>query len=281
MKKLLYDFDNEAIAVRYFSPDGHYPMFNLQNKDYVLKFDREKNILYSAVKLKPFDLHYYQSGTTWAFISEIRLWSAMTLSVHPADGKYVFAPLDHPLVFNEKNFNDNYSSVIAEAIRGLNACTIRSPTISNEYEFHHLITDEELIQRLFLGIDPENKILLRSLSCLLKSSLLSQSRLAIEEAALLCYISLEGAMNLLRQKLNISKLNEVYKYIEDNIPSGKTLADYHRQCRNNRNVLAHPDSTLTDDLLPILSTEDYFETYQTLVELYRFIVLGIPISNDY
>lgn len=282
MRQFIRNFDDGAIAVRYLAPNGHYPMFNLNTTQYVLKYIPEHNLLYSAVKLKKEDSHYYRSETSWAFISEIRLWSALALSVHPEDGKYTIAPLDHPLVFYEKEFRESYFVEILEATRIINRSTIIPPWKTDEkYEFHHLAPDLSLVDKLYNVIDPTNKVLLRGLSCLLKSSLLSQSRLAMEEAALLCYISLEGISNLLREKLQLKKQFDLYSFMEANVPNGKFLADYLKECRLNRNILAHPDSDLCTDLLPNLSSDDYFETYECLVELYRYVLLSIPIRNDH
>lgn len=121
---------------------------------------------------------------------------------------------------------------------------------------------------------------MRGLSCLLKSKILALSSLVIEEAALLLYFSKEAAFYLLKENKRLKSINDVYEYIKSNVPNGIPLAQYYYQCRELRNMLCHPNSHKERlSIIPMMA-DDYYDTYSALVELYRYLIAGIPIENS-
>ena len=275
-----------SIAVRCLTKTGCYPKGNFSNSDASYTYDENTELLLSCVTIQPCDESYFQSGTAWALLSEIRLWSSIALTLFPANGTYSFIPAERPMVFKDLSSSDPSTFIkrVPEKLlkSELRECFITGYKFTEEgYTFHNTTILSTEVSDFYSAIDTNDHVLMRGLSCLLKTKVLSQSYLAMEEAALLTYVSAEAVFNLLLKKLNFKTVKELYAYIEETVPNGQFLVEYHKECRANRNILVHPKSPMTTLGLPYLEADDYFDTYTSLIELYRFYLLNNPILNNY
>ena len=285
IKKISSQGAQMAVAVRYLTKTGCYPPGNFQTSGASYLYDEPTGLLLSTVSIQPYDSIYFESGTAWALLSEIRLWSSLILTLLPENGSYAIIPAEKPMVFKAEDsvdslqFIGNIQNRLSER-ENSESYISGHRFVDSGYDFHHTSTQVEQTLDFYHAIDPMNKVLIRGLSCMLKAKVLSRSYHALEEAALLTYISTEAVFALLVEKLQLKSVKELYAYIEDQVPNGYHLANYHKDCRENRNNLVHPSLKFGAYDLPNLIADDYMETYSNLVELYRFYILNLPIQND-
>ena len=283
MKRL----NKRSFAVRYFDPSGGYPEVDFSNQDVDYSFDSNKNILCSVVRLQDHDNAFYDSEVGWAFPSEIRLWGALSLSVPKDQGWITIIPAERSRIIHEYEVS---LEVDFDSLKGLGSLLLNSKeymdvfkgkeSVGTEYNFHPYPVNEAILKTLYESVDPTNHVLIRGLSCFLKSQFLARSRLTFEEATLLVYISLEAAFALIKIRNSYQSYEQVYKYISDEITGGEYLAEYYRDCRKNRNILSHPDSKDGPYGIPPLSADDFCDTFISLSRLYRFIIAGIDIEDE-
>jgi len=135
-------------------------------------------------------------------------------------------------------------------------------------------------QRLYHSIDPNNHLLIRGLSCLLKSRLFMGKYLYLflEEAALLVFVSMEALLSLVRNSLKSSGINnptfsQVYDIISRRYTPGIDLSEYFEECYDHRVRLVHPDNRFGAAGIPYLEADDYFDTCTDVERLYRGYLL--------
>lgn len=137
--------------------------------------------------------------------------------------------------------------------------------------------------QLFDSIDPGNALLIRSLYALLKSQHLARyaEGLFFEEATMNVQIAREGALELLRDKIAVSgrrrpSEKDAFAYLRQEFRYGKPLADFLDDQRQRWVKTKHPRSELGIFWAPPLEADDFFETYEALVSIFRHVLTGEP-----
>lgn len=267
---------------------GFYPNTSFSNKDTLYYTDKRSEWVYSAVRYNNQDEQYRKSDLGWAYPSELRLWSTLALSIPEGEGKIILYPYDQPILIKDKDFtldisNDDrfikfVNKLLYEKIEGI------SPYFNRKhYDFHHYDFDKTLQESIYSQISLDDQLLLRGLSCLIKSSLLMGNYLFSEEAAILIFISLEAALTIINNRLIESGLqnpnyDDIYAYVHNNV--NEYFPSYYQECYENRILLIHPENKYGLNSIPPLEADDYFDTYDSLISFYRFILLGEKPSYD-
>jgi hypothetical protein len=220
----------------------------------------------------------------WVYPEEVRLLASVALSVPEGHGTLAFAPNGQQLrldIGNEEltdieliHIIEQRATLIAREAYGNKVC----------YSLRRAKTSGETFQRrLYNGIDTGDALLIRGLSCLLKSQHLMalECQAFCEDAFINVQIAREGALQLIRTLLRNSSggsasYENAYEYIQQNFRMGDALADYLRQQYEKWIMAKHPESRWGIFWSPPLLTEDFFETYEALVSIYRHLITGEP-----
>ncbi len=273
---------HERIIVRLMDPRGYYPRSPFLSDDAV--FDVSEHLAYSAVR--SLDRHYDDSELQWASIEEIRLWAAMALScpegkgfhrIYPSHRLVSLDPLDLP---SWNLADEDCRSALTHALQ------LGGPyfdlSLAKHYTLHHYQTNSHEQMRLLRSIQDSEMTepgLVRGLVCLVKSQMLFDHWQFGEEAALVVFTAMEGALSALRARLSSDNRSpvtfaDVYQVIETHVRHGKGMSAYFKQCWDKRIALAHTDSRVGADPIPFLLADDVYDTYTALVSLYRLLLIG-------
>jgi len=220
----------------------------------------------------------------WVYPEEVRLLASVALSVPEGLGTLGFAPKGEQLRLNitsEKITNwEVIQSVKKQAIQ------IARKTYGENlrYKLRGAKTSgEEFQQRLFQGIDTGDALLIRGLSCLLKSQHLMgvECQSFCEEAFMNVQIAREGALQIIRRRLQNSKgksasYENAHEYIQKNFEFGDAFVAYLKKQHDQWVKAKHPESKWGIFWAPPLEAEDFFETYEALVTIYRHLITGEP-----
>lgn len=112
--------------------------------------------------------------------------------------------------------------------------------------------------------------------------MLARRRTFMEDAALNAFVSLEALIYLIGRHLSGSKnikTDDAFAYLENNFPGGKGLVNYFKKCYENRIKIVHPGNRFGDFLFPPLFADDFLDTQETLVEVYRDVILKLLASS--
>ncbi|MGB8951353.1 MAG: hypothetical protein WCC06_01615 [Candidatus Aminicenantales bacterium] len=220
----------------------------------------------------------------WVYPEEIRLLASVALLVPEGYGTLAFAPDGAQLRLNIGN-KELANLKIIHRIEQLAILTARK-TYGNKvrYSLRRAETSGETFQRrLYNGIDTEDALLIRGLSCLLKSQhlLAIECRGFCEDAFINVQIAREGAIQLIRRIIKNSSgapasYENAYEYIQQNFRKGEALAKYLREQYEKWIMAKHPECRWGIFWSPPLLADDFFETYEALVSIYRHIITGEP-----
>jgi hypothetical protein len=164
----------------------------------------------------------------WVYPEEVRLLASVALSIPEGYGTLSFIPDGEQLRLNIATEEISNQEVIQKIKQ--EAIQITRDTYGNgvRYKLRRAETSgEEFQHRLFQGIDTGDALLIRGLSCLLKSQHLMgvECRAFCEEAFINVQIAREGALQLIRSRLKSSKgelssYEDAYEYIQQNFQKG-------------------------------------------------------------
>ena len=246
---------------------GQHPRVTFRAADalYVGKED----LVYTVVGIDPHDRSPF-GETHWANIAEIRLWGAIAFAIREGEGFYSFEPGANRVMFLS-SINEKTAQRVAE---GLAADIPKGERWSRK-----LTVPESELLGLYDALLNADNILLRGVSCYLKSHLFWGSTLFMEEKAFNLYVSLEAALNTLKRRFSAAQgrdvsYDDVYKFIENTFAYGESLVEYLRDCRDNRNILFHPHNYFGEYVMAPLTADDVMELFDPMLTLYRYILIG-------
>jgi hypothetical protein len=263
-------------------PRGSYPPASFATPNSV--FQVEGGDIYSVVRAAP---NRTLSELSWAFIEEIRLWAAVSLSIPERAGFYVIYPSTRTVYFDPYDLpawdlgDEDTQRLILWKLYEAGSGEGRRTT---PYEVHHFTPDPKELRRLFHTIENSNDAVLRGLVCLLKGQMLFQHWAFQEEAALAIYTSMSAVLGIIRGHLTREKqpdasFADVYEFLASMVSYGEGLTSCLQDCWDNRIILAHPDSRHGAYPIPPLVADDYYETYQLLVSLWRFVLIDAALPE--
>ncbi len=224
---------------------------------------------------------------------EIRLLATLTLSVSESGGWVAYVPWDFsftvipsvPKISMTLDLStDNAISFCLDYARGILAkkqgVSTRSYILRSQQSLPR--SDAKTEKAIFEKINLSNNLLIRGLYHLIKCPLLISTYqdypLFLEEAFVNLQISTEAAIQIIRGRLRTEEnpnpsIKDVYSYIQSSFTKNASWVDYLEEQYAKWIETKHP---LSGRAQPSLVADDIYETYGTLISIYRHIVLGEP-----
>lgn len=283
----------DLVDVHLLEPGHEYPEGIFKHRDAL--YYSSKDIVFIATKQSSSYLDDVSSEVAIWQPDEIRLLGTLTLSVPESGGWVAYYPWELsfaskpevPFISVTANLSsdDAISSCIdyARVLFTNNLEKSRSSYILRSRQSLPR-SDAQIEQKLFDNIDPANSLLIRGLYHLIKCPLLMSNpdgRIFMEEAFMDLQISMESATGIIREKLRTEgnphpKKKDVYEYINSNFTEHISWVEYLEEQHEKWILTKHPVSAYGSGWAPSLWAEDIYETYGTLISIYRHIVLGEP-----
>lgn len=276
-----------SVFLRVLGTDGRYPDYSVRSENHLLVCDG--SIAWSAVREAiPADLAT-ESEINWLWPEEIRLYAAVSLveSDPSQRGRFLIHPwtvaaeveIDAP--FASPAFviaAMKHAHELAEQARSENRRRYYIPQRACEPETCNL-GDEQAVIELINAIDVRDELIIRGLSRLLAANHLISYAVFFEESAVTAYIALEAALECLRQDLenttdSSASIKDVFQWIRETFPTGESFADVLEADYDNRITMVHPSSRFGEYWAPPVHADEAYELIDSLVHLYRYILLG-------
>jgi hypothetical protein len=143
--------------------------------------------------------------------------------------------------------------------------------------------EDDPTAELFDRVDLDDELLIRGLYCLAKAGHLTHVHNGqfYEEAAMHLHISIEAALEIIREHLSI-ELNArvgaetVYAYLREQFLYGAAMVEQMRDLYELWITAKHPASRFGPHWSPPYNSEDILEPPDMLISIYRHILLGEP-----
>lgn len=294
--------ENPSHVVRLLLPYGVYPAKTIKTNDSLFYVNKE--ICFSIVPFSEDQVenkHYY-SEVEWASFNEIRLYGSILLCVDRYKNYLRIYPFRYPHFLKLPNFHDVVKNV--NEIKSLLVDTINSPgkwiaehnfRATNiyktpmesflppvcggaQYDFRENGVRYELQDKLFAKFDTSNHLLLRGVSTLLRSAMISAHLHFMEEAINTTFISLEASFRLVLKKLEEEGIKnpsatDAAQYISKifySVAANKYFEEYYE----SRIISFHPESRFgTFPHAPIM-VDDHYHLFDDLIDVYSFLICG-------
>lgn len=288
-----------TVNVHLLSPGFEYPESSFIHHDAI--YYPSKDIVFIATK--PSSSHegeVYSEVAIWE-PAEIRLLGTLTLSVPENGGWVAYCPWDFyftsiPELRHLPNTLDLSSDEgilsCVDYARSLLAQKLEETNSSYIFRSQQSLprSAAETERQLFENIDPSNSLLIRGLYHLIKCPLLlstySVYPMFSEEAFIHLQISTEAAIQIIRERLRIKgnsnpSIDDVHSYIQSNFDKRFSWVEYLEEQYEKWIETKHPLSIYGSGWAPSIFAEDIGETYNTLISIYRHIVLGEPGGSSH
>jgi len=286
------------VNVHLLRPGFEYPEKIFKHRDAL--YYPSKDIVFIATKPSSSHDDIFTEVAIWE-PDEIRLLGTLTLSVPDNGGWVGYFPWDfsftaiptvpHIPVTVDLSSDDAISSCLDYA-RGLLAKKREKSTISYVLRSQQSLprSDAQTEKELFDNIDPSNSLLIRGLYHLIKCPLLIKAYpdypMFMEESFINLQISTEAAIQIIRERLRNEgnshpSKKEIYEYINSHFTQDVSWVEYLEEQYEKWIETKHPVSLYGTGWAPSLLAEDIYETYGTLISIFRHIVLGEPGGSSY
>lgn len=257
-----YQSDVEYSFDEFIHPDALY----LADEQYVV----------TIVKADPKHVGEYWPQLHWILPAEVRLLASIALALPEGRGALSFHPYPS---------SDRLSLPLAlDLSRGDVVEHLRKKAQSASRDLFALRGADHILgdrRALFQNITVDDGILVRGLYCLLKSRHLMSHQQFAEEAFMNVQIAREAALELIRETMvkdgeSLPSYAAAHDYIRVRFLLGGYLADYLEDQHNRWIYTRHPRSRHGTFWNPPLLADDFYETYEALVSVFRHLLLGEP-----
>jgi hypothetical protein len=155
----------------------------------------------------------------------------------------------------------------------------RGDGTDREFQLHAYTGEHHTVRKVYSTLGRRTPVLTRGIGCVLKARMLWKHQFFGEEATISNYIAMEAALQVIRAYLERERgqavsSNDTYDFIAESIERGDGLQSYLRLCWDKRIQVLHPTSRHGEAVLPFLLADDFHETFEAVVALYRFILVG-------
>jgi hypothetical protein len=248
---------------------GSYPAARIETDRAV--YVASKDLVYTAVLSEPPN-EYGFSEIAWLNVGEIRLWGAIAFSIREGQGFFDFYPMERRTILATGLRTD----LLDGAARRLAA---HYP--SQTHELHWIVPSTSEVLRLYEALSTSDNVLLRGVSCYLKSHVCWQYPLFMEEMALNLHVALEAGLSVLRRRLSRAarrdvSFDTVYEFVAKTFHYGDGLVEFWQDRRDDRNNLMHPDSHFGPHVIQPMIADDVYELLHPMLSLYRYLLIGDP-----
>lgn len=274
MRDGLYCGRRRKFVIRVLGALGSYPRVSFSSRGSL--YNASPHLVFTAVPSEPPN-EWGWNELAWADIGEIRLWGALAFSIPEGKGFYGFYPLEEasntPTTIWAEQLNPSTVAKLAER-----AAATLTP---QAHDLHWHRPDIAQVAKLYDALLSADNLLLRGVNCYLKSHMLWKHRLFAEEMGVNLYIALEAGLSVLRRRLSAQARRDVsyqdaYDHIREMFTCGDALVEYWEDCRDDRNVVIHPDCTLGPQVMHPRSADDIWELFDPMLSLYRYLLIGQP-----
>jgi hypothetical protein len=286
------------VSLRLLGKAGRYPLYSVRRYDNLLIC--EPSLVWGATVQTVVQTHEEHSEVAVYRPEEVRLYASVVLSEADPfnNGWLIVEPwtYDETIALPEGHADLTDSSVedfLREQAERLRDRELQRDgrTSFDRFRQHHgpydlaRTGDLGACLQLISSVDPEDRLCIRGLTKLLSSMALAHTLWFMEEAALAAYISLEAALQMIRQHLEresgtTASYDDVYGYLERTFPTGVPLVRFLREIHEIRNVIVHPSNRFGEFWAPPMLADDCYEAIEWLVPLYRHVLLGEVFDPD-
>lgn len=280
------------ILVRAYSPLGLYPTVALTHSDGIFVIDDD--LIYSAVPEYEIDIDGYFPERIWVNPAEVRLLSAIALSVPHRYGKVYPYPGVLPVRVEREEYDltegETQAYLKGELIEGVNSREAdhnpffykpvpQPPLFSNHsYRYNENADDVDHQREVFEAIDLDDALMIRGLGALLKGELLSTHQIFHTEACLSLYVAMEASMEIIYRRLEEDQDNpgpaDASQYLADAFNNRVAPDRYFGEFYDDRIRAVHPNSRFGAFPYAPLAADDYYDLYSQLRSVYDFLVTG-------
>jgi len=294
--------DKPSHVVRVLLPFGVYPKETVSTDDSILFISDE--ICFSIVPYSEdeVDNEIYYSEVEWAFFNEIKLYSSVLLCVDRDINYLRIYPFRYPHYIKLNGLKEVVENI--ESIKSLLEKTIKSkgkwikehnfragniyqyskenflPPISGgpEYDLRANAIRPELQKLLYSKFDTSDHLMLRGVSTLIRSAMLSAHLHFMEEAINTTFISLEASFRIVLKRLEKNgkkcpSSRDAAQYIAD-VFYLKVTGKYFEEYYESRIMSYHPESRFGIFPHAPLMVDDHYHLFDDLLELYCFLICG-------
>jgi hypothetical protein len=202
------------------SSEGSYPKACFKADDAL--FHSSSSLVYTAVPYEPPN-EFGFSEIAWTTVGEIRSWGAIAFAIQEGKGFYSFYPL------SGVSF---YAATFDEQVLHRTALRLAARNPAQCHELHWVAAAIGEITQLYAALLRADNVLLRGVSCYLKSHMLWKHHFFMEEMGINLHIGRAVAFR------------DVYAFVANTFTHGDPLAEFWDDRRDDRNMLLHPDSSL-------------------------------------
>ncbi len=217
------------------------------------------------------------SELTWLYPEEVRLLGTIALSIAEEKGMIFLAPGER-VALDIAPRAPLYLPIVLRAAERRARSILASDYPGAHYELYSWCGyQQDFDHALFEAIDPSDDLVIRGLYCLLKGARLMLEPDFGEEAVMNVQIAREASLELIREHL-LSQGNknpsfkDAHAYLSHMM--GKGLADFFEHQHELWVTMKHPSSAFGPVWLPPLMADDFYDTYKSLVSVYRHILTG-------
>jgi hypothetical protein len=251
-----------------------YPDVSLQRHNALYRASR--SLVYTVVPHEEPN-EYGFNENAWANVGEIRFWGALAFAIEEGKGFYSVHPMgdEHEWHSGGTIWAESLDADVADRFAQRLAAAL--PT--QQHDLHWVIPNETEIVGLHDALLAADNVLLRGVNCYLKSHILWRYPLFTEEMGINLYIALEAGLSVLRRRLSVEanrdvSFNEVQDHVRAKFTHGDALVDFWQDCRDDRNIVFHPDCHLGPQVMHPRSADDIYEMLDPMLSLYRYILIG-------
>jgi len=218
------------------------------------------------------------SEVAWVYPEEVRLLSALALAIPEGCGAIRFVPSEQFQLVGQFTRLDTEDAILAarDLAKHFSGRIFGQPAM----QLHDWDEAPRSVESaIFDSIDPAHGLLIRSLYCLLKSQRLARDIDLAEEAVMSIQIAREGALELIRARLKAhgmvnASYEDAHRYLEREFETGDALAGFLREQHDLWVATPHPSSRYRELWAPSLCYDDMHETYESLVSIFRHLIIG-------
>lgn len=269
------------------------PQENYSDKDG--SFISREDVAFFVTRVTSTD-EYYELG--WSHPKEIALFSSLVIGAHPDYGKVFIYPVRWPLYVDDtgQDLSDkNYLEELADGIKretGAKLGTAKQINpweelppafIKTPYEINkNTRLDKNYQNLLFKSIDCDSDLLIRGLSHLLKSGMLSKlGRMFIDTACLELYVALEATLHIILSRLRKTGMSspsnkDASDYLLDKFGESYRLDRYYQDFYDDRIKALHPNSRFGTAKFVPLYVDDLYMLYNDLLRNFEFLITNKP-----
>lgn len=296
-KRLQDSYQQRNYVVRIFHPRGIYPRIKLLQPNAIFWADDE--IVFSVTHSIPWRAHDKDAPFTemdWLDPDEIQFLGSILFSERRNDTHIRFYPIYGFGPKIDKKTLDLTNSKVAEEIRNSILIELHRPTPSFQGErlyecrtLRYSLIDPEIFNLdrqpiYWAGISTNDYLMLRGISALLKSDMLSSYYEFYEEATISAFISMEASFRLIVRKLEKMGITnpsarEAAQWVFENFDEPMGLARpaidrYFEEFYDQRVMTLHPASRFGDNPYAPLMHDDYHHLRSSIREILAYLAAG-------